>query len=342
MIVPVGYTAARLALNPLISPQMFAEANVLADGDNINGPSLIRVPDWLPPEKRADPQALYYLYFAHHNGQYIRMAWAKKIDGPYRLFNPGAGVLSLCRPEATLTRDGSLPVIATNENSGFGGHIASPDVHIDSANQRFIMYFHANAMRRDAGEWIRRKVQLTFVTSSATGLDFNRNIRSEIIGPFYLRVFEHAGKTYGSACNLLYGMKDRFSLVIPPGKQFPELAPARHTTVRKQGDTLTIFFTRVGDAPERILYLPVQLADDPQLWKAPFEPIDLLRPEFAFEGADLPVQPSQPGAVHGAECALRDPYHFRDVDGSEYLLYSVKGEKGIAIARLAVLEALNV
>jgi len=342
MIVPVGFTATRELSNLLITPEMFAEANVSADGDNINGASLIRVPDWLPPEKRADPQAVYYLYFAHHSGRYIRMAWAKKVEGPYQLFNPGAGVLSLCRPEATRTRDGSLLVIVTNENSGFGGHIASPDVHIDSTSQRFIMYFHANAMRRDGGEWIRRKVQLTFVTSSATGLDFNRDISPEIIGPFYLRVFEHAGKTYGSACNLLYEMKDRFSLVIPPGKQFPALAPARHTTVRREGDTLTIFLTRVGDAPERVLYLPVQLADDLQQWKAPLEPIDLLRPEFAFEGADLPIQPSQPGAAQGAECAVRDPYHFRDIDGSEYLLYSVKGEKGIAIARLAVLEGVDV
>src|SRR5690242_6660174 len=112
MIVPVGFTAARQACNPLISREMFTEANVPTDGNNINGPSLIRVPDWLPPEKRADPQALYYLYFAHHTGQYIRMAWAKNVEGPYRLFNPGAGVLSLCRPEATRTRDGSLLVIA--------------------------------------------------------------------------------------------------------------------------------------------------------------------------------------------------------------------------------------
>jgi hypothetical protein len=35
-------------------------------GSNINGPSLIRVPDWVP-----DPLGRYYLYFAHHHGTYI-------------------------------------------------------------------------------------------------------------------------------------------------------------------------------------------------------------------------------------------------------------------------------
>ena len=165
MIVPVGFTSARQPCNPLITPQMFTEANVSADGDNINGPSLIRVPDWLPPEKRADPQALYYLYFAHHNGQYIHMAWAKKVEGPYRLFNPGAGVLSLCRPEAVLTTNGSLLVIAMNENAGFGGHIASPDVHVDSASgQKTFTLSKPSAItarRQAAGEQrIRHKISL--------------------------------------------------------------------------------------------------------------------------------------------------------------------------------------
>ena len=38
-------------------------------GDNINGPSLIRVPNWV--EGRL---SRYYLYFADHKGAYIRLA----------------------------------------------------------------------------------------------------------------------------------------------------------------------------------------------------------------------------------------------------------------------------
>ena len=36
-------------------------------GNNINGPSVIRVPSWI----RGAP-GKYLMYFAHHNGDYIR------------------------------------------------------------------------------------------------------------------------------------------------------------------------------------------------------------------------------------------------------------------------------
>ena len=58
------WRAERLASNPLITPQ--TDASI---GANINGPSLIRVPDWV-----AHPLGRYYLYFADHNGKYIRLA----------------------------------------------------------------------------------------------------------------------------------------------------------------------------------------------------------------------------------------------------------------------------
>ena len=45
----------RFVDNPIIDPHMDGRM-----GGNINGPSLIRVPDWL-----ADPLGRYYLYFAH-------------------------------------------------------------------------------------------------------------------------------------------------------------------------------------------------------------------------------------------------------------------------------------
>ena len=50
-------------------------------GANIQGPSLIRTPDWLP-----NRLGRYYLYFADHKGSYIRLAYA---DQPRRtLGNP--------------------------------------------------------------------------------------------------------------------------------------------------------------------------------------------------------------------------------------------------------------
>jgi hypothetical protein len=54
-----------------------------SNGDNIKGPSLIKVPHWIAPEERAEPQANYYPYFANQRGNCIRMAWAENLPGPY-------------------------------------------------------------------------------------------------------------------------------------------------------------------------------------------------------------------------------------------------------------------
>ena len=108
MIAPPILTASRLGL--IVTPDM------LPGGDriNINGPSLIGMPDWAPGRLGA-----YYLYFADHGGSYIRLAYADSIEGPWRI-HPG-GVLSLAQ----------CPFIK--------GHIASPDVHVDQRNRRFVM-----------------------------------------------------------------------------------------------------------------------------------------------------------------------------------------------------------
>ena len=67
-------------------------------------------------------------------------------------------------------------------------------------------------------------------------------------------------------------------------------------------------------------------------WRAA-DPITVLEPETDYEGADLPLEPSERGSVHTRARQLRDPCIYRE--GSDtYLLYSVAGEAGIAIARL--------
>ena len=63
--------AKRCQQNPIITPE-----TGYGIGSNINGPSLIKVPDWLP-----NPLGNYYLYFSHHRGTYIRMAYADRIEG---------------------------------------------------------------------------------------------------------------------------------------------------------------------------------------------------------------------------------------------------------------------
>src|SRR5262249_17714167 len=75
-----GMKITRLAQQPIIRPHMDDRM-----GDNINGPSLIRVPDWV--EK---PLGRYYLYFAHHDGRYIRLAYSDDLLGPWTMHRKGA------------------------------------------------------------------------------------------------------------------------------------------------------------------------------------------------------------------------------------------------------------
>jgi beta-xylosidase len=65
---------------PIITQNMFDND----DGNNINGPSLIKVPTFVK-----NPLGKYYLYFAHHRGKYIRMAYSDSITGPYTIYKNG-------------------------------------------------------------------------------------------------------------------------------------------------------------------------------------------------------------------------------------------------------------
>ena len=67
-----GPTVVRLADGPIIVPSMNARM-----GSNNQGPSLIRVPNWID-----NPLGKYYLYFCDHRGTYIKLAYADDITGP--------------------------------------------------------------------------------------------------------------------------------------------------------------------------------------------------------------------------------------------------------------------
>lgn len=345
------FSARRLANNPIITPAMFVAAGVADDGKNINGPSLIRVPDWIPTAQRPDSRANYYLYFADHQGLYIRMAWSETVAGPYTLYEPGAGVLSLENERAKKRPVGDGNLLYLSDSLAIGGHIASPDVHVDNANQRIVMLFHGYeesvgdegkyAFKGPDGQmWSRKEPQMSFAAASPTGLDFNSDIKPRTLGDSYLRAFEVNGKWYASGRNRFWGATDPSDMTSPytVNEGFMTLS-ARHTAVRLSDEgTVTLFYTRIGGEPEHIVYINVQNIEQRSSKRIISDPADLLTPEFAWEGADLPITESESGDVNGPVHQLRDPAYFRDIDGREYLLYSVAGEQGIAIAELTVPE----
>ncbi len=197
-------------------------------GTNIQGPSLVRAPSWID-----DPLGRFYL---------------AELAGLYgALFGEG----SFAR---TLASDAVTP------------HIASPDVHVDEAERRVVMYFHG---LDGLG------IQVSRAAVSSNGIDFVA--RPEVL-------------------------------------------------------VLHVFWSRVGDAPERILRSTIRLDADWTEWSES-APVEVLRPVHPWEGADAPVEPSARSVAPGRVNQVRDPAVFDDGDRL-FLLDAVAGESGIAIAEL--------
>ena len=118
-------SAVRFAENPLVTVRSDPSL-----GDNVNGPSIIKVPAWVK-----NPLGKYYMYFAHHRGTHIRLAYADSLHGPWKVYVPGVldvSATALYRPQPD----------PPYEIYGVYTHVASPEVLVDDANQRIIMWVH--------------------------------------------------------------------------------------------------------------------------------------------------------------------------------------------------------
>lgn len=263
-------------------------------GSNINGPSLVRVPDWVP-----SPLGRYYLYFAAHSGTYIRLAYADDLRGPWRTYEPGV-----------------LPLA----ESLFEDHIASPDVHVDEERRELRMYYHGV---------VRDDVQMTRVATSRDGLYFSP--REPLLGKSYFRVFRWRDAYYALAMpGVMYRSEDGMADFRDGPTLFSERM--RHSAVRVAGETLHVFYTNAGDCPERILLSEIDLRPDWTSWTAT-PPATVLEPEVAYEGGDLPLVPSQRGEIDVPVRQLRDPAIYMEA-GRTFLVYAVAGERGLALAEL--------
>lgn len=106
----------------------------------------------------------------------------------------------------------------------------------------------------------------------------------------------------------------------------------RHAALIVRKSTLYVFWTQVGHAPERILVSAIDLSQDWMQWQAS-EPIEVLRPEREWEGANAPLEPSIRSTAYGQVNQLRDPAIYTE-DNRVFLLYAVAGESGIGLAEV--------
>lgn len=333
---PASFTihATRPTPDPII-PEQFLPGEA---GVSINGPSLIRVPSWVK-----NPLGKYYLYFAHHAGLYIRLAYADNLAGPWKMY------------------DGH--VMPLGDQKAVIGHIASPDVIVDDASHQICLFYHGGhppgVLRPtdidDAGSG---GLQLSSVATSADGLNFTPS--NAIIGPGYLRVFPYRDHWYGLSDSGWLRRCDRLGAPFTPVAKVigddiaasldpvtrhepgatervrtgtgPDRYALRHVAVDVLSDRLVVYFSCVGHRPERILATVIPLTGPPEKWHATGT-WEVLRPETEAEGARLPLAYSSGGISKTHVNELRDPGIFREGNQS-WLLYSLAGEHGLGLAKL--------
>ena len=316
-------SATRLLDHPIITPKLHPSI-----GLNIQGPSLIRVPDWV-----VNPLGRYYLYFADHKGSFIRLAYANELTGPWLIYEPGS--LHLCNSlfptdplaaprEATTDFEPAYsPSVGRSHSFHIDAstpHIASPDVHVDDKSKRIVMYFHGLESYAK---------QSTRVATSNDGINFA--VHREILGSSYFRVFQNAAWSYALAMpGQLYRSRDGLR-GFEPGPILFNLN-MRHSALFIRDNALQVFWTEVGHTPEAILHSTIDLSSEWTDWKES-DPVEILRPEFNWEGCDAPLTPSVRSTAYGRVNQLRDPAVYVENE-MIYLLYAVAGESGIAIAQL--------
>ncbi|MCP4978990.1 MAG: hypothetical protein GY935_00680 [Gammaproteobacteria bacterium] len=288
-------------------------------GGNANGPSLIRSPAWLD-----NSPGKYLLYFAHHQGESIRLAASDHLLGPWKIITPGPldldhSMFASHKPEKSQLH----PEVSAFIREGADGdypHIASPDVWVDNDTRQIRLYYHG---RMDDGR------QRSRVALSRDALNFTA--RMETIGLPYLRLFRHDGWFYAiSMPGQLYRSQDGLSNFEMGPRLTSE--PIRHHALLNFNDQWYVFWTRVGDTPERILLSTLNTEADWQQWKLS-ETHEIHRAQKLWEGADVMPRASKYGACMQRSNQLRDPAIFVD-DGKIYLLYAIAGEQGIAIGEL--------
>jgi hypothetical protein len=294
----VDVSLDRFGTNPLVTPDSGDRL-----GTNVNGPSVVRVPEWVE-----DPLGRFYMYFASHHGDHVRVASADDPRGPWTVHDPGA-----------------LDIDATR----FDGHVASPDVHVDVDDRRVRLYFHGCCGPFDHADGPFE--QVTDVATSPDGLDFT--VRGRTLGNSYFRVWAYEGVHYAVAND---GHLYRASDPLDPFERLHELFPRnRHAAVQRLDErTLRVFLTRRGDRPERLMTAAIDLSEPVAEWRPdPHPPETVLWPERDYEGGSLPVVASERGAVDRPVRALRDPAVLETDDGT-FLYYAVAGERGIGGAEI--------
>ncbi len=314
------WVAERLISDPIIHAALDPTIGV-----NIQGPSLIRVPDWVDA-----PLGRYYLYFADHKGRFIRLAFADELDGPWRIHSTGSLKLedSLFPTEQIQPSDQHVEsnvvapgrLLHSQEYEGSTPHIASPDVHVSHDERRIYMYYHGLLSYAN---------QKTRVATSDDGINFVAE--EPILCRTYLRVVPFQDTIIGMVMpGVLYQLNHPRGPFEDGQQLFP--SDARHHALLTNKNRVFVFWTEVGEAPEHIKVSVIEDVCQGNSRKIKHLG-SVLKPELDWEGASAPNEPSVRSVAYGCVNQLRDPCIFVE-DDQIYLLYAGGGESAIGIAEL--------
>ena len=326
-------TVTRLTDTPLVAAGMFASAALAGlEPDalaNINGPFLLRMPDWA-----AEKQAAFHTYFGHHKGKSLRLAYANRLEGPWAMHPDPVIPLanSLFAPE-----DPAPDWVDALGGDYLYAQVASPDAHIDELNRRIVMYYYG--LLRDSD-------QQTRLATSTDRLHFTP--QAPLLGPPYFRARRLDAVIYLSMWEGRLGRMTSWEGPVelaPPIHDGYHLPPhvsghdsgqpgrqIRHDHIFAHDGRIYMTFSRIGDTPERCLHCEVVPADDWAAWR--FGQVsDLLRLAPGWEGGDLTMRPSIMGTAWDRLHELHDPALITD-NGQGFMAYCGGAESGLGIARL--------
>lgn len=103
------------------------------------------------------------------------------------------------------------------------------------------------------------------------------------------------------------------------------------------GETLHLFYTRLGGSPERIMHSTIDLSvGDYTQWNPAFPAREILHAEPEWEGGGIVPSPSTWDKAPENVNQLRALTLFEEAGGTLYLFYAGRGEDAIGIAGISL------
>jgi hypothetical protein len=365
--------ATRIGTSPIIDAALLTgHGYTAAEANNINGPTLWKIPGWIDVGDRADPTAVWYLYFAHHSGHFIRMAWAADSilddETVWTLYDvsgdPAAspkGVFDLGPNNKHWMHFSTTEIL---------GHVASPEILDDG--DRVLILPHGGA----GGSLMEEITQITFLLQSPYGLNFNGSAGYDDEGGIpgyggincqpcteYGRIFTVGGRKFAYTgfgelwraptsdiwAEGIYTWEKLTGNSNPLARFYSragdDLTAVRHPFpfVRSGDPNVYLFWSCKYDAPESIFCTTIDTNSgsiDPSTWRAVGKRL-ILTSELAWEGVGYEIRNSSPSDATEVH-QLRDPHVVEDTSNNKiYLTYCGAGEEAIGLAELTFFDAPN-